>query len=280
MDQLWGKVAIITGGASGIGRALSQELARRGAVVVIADIDSRGAECLAERVMTAGGEASWAAVDVTKPDEVQQLVHAALQREGRIDFMFNVAGLGPSGGFQGVSVCAWQKTSDINLNGVVYGCAAVYPEMIRQGFGHIVNTASLAGLIPAPTMAVYSATKYAVVGFSTSLRAEARAFGVNVTVVCPAWVSTNIRPTTRAILGAESVHPLQDQLTDRVSPEECAKGVIQGVLRNRAIVVLPRYAGLAWRLYRLFPSLWDELISPWIARKAWRLAAGASVLSR
>ena len=268
IDQPLRKVAIITGGASGIGRALSQELARRDVAVVVADKDAQAAQALAVHIEEAGGHVKWTAVDVTNAGEAQKLVQDTLKREGRIDFMFNNAGVAPSGDFRDMSLDAWRKIVDVNLNAAIYGSAAVYPAMIRQGAGHIVNTASLAGLIPAPGMALYTATKYAVVGFSTALRAEAGAFGVRVSVACPAFVRTNIRRTTAALLGAEAIDPTHDRLIVRIDPMDCARSILKGVERNKAIIVVPFYAGLAWRLYRLFPALFVNVFNPMIARKA------------
>lgn len=280
MDSFASKITIVTGGASGIGAGLCQELAQRGARVVIADINAEGAEALAGRIHASGGVARSTTCDVTEAGAIQRVVDDTLQREGRIDFMFNNAGIGPSGDFRSFSPTDWQAIVDLNLSAIVLGSAAVYGPMVTQGFGHIINTASLGGLIPAPTMALYSATKFAVVGFSTALRAEARAHGVRVSAACPAFVRTRIRETTRARLGPQAVQPLHDQLAVRIEAADCARAILRGVARNATIITVPGYAGLAWWVYRLAPALFDDVLNPLLARPIRQPARRPSVLPR
>ena len=183
------QVAIVTGGASGIGRALCEELARRGAIVVVADINYAGAQSVAAAI---GGKARAAALDVTNAQDVERLVEDTIRAEGRLDYMFNNAGIGVGGEVRDLSLDDWRTAIDINLWGVIYGTTAAYAAMMRQGSGHIVNTASAAGLVGEPGLIPYSVTKSAVVALSTALRAEAHTFGVRVSVVCPGFVDTAI----------------------------------------------------------------------------------------
>ena len=151
-----GQVAVVTGAASGIGRALSTALARRGATVVLADIDEAGAKAAADelaadpRAGAAGAASSAAALDVTDAGAFGELVDRTVTDHGRIDLLFNNAGVGMAGDVSDMSLVHWDRVIDVNLRGVVHGVAAAYPVMIGQGRGHIVNTASLAGLIPGP----------------------------------------------------------------------------------------------------------------------------------
>ena len=170
-----GKVAIVTGAASGIGKAVAAGLAARGATVVLADIDEAGARAAAAAT---GGEA--AALDVTDAGQVRALVDGTVARHGRLDLMFNNAGVGAGGPVETLELAEWARVIDIDLNSVIYGVAAAYPHMVRQESGHIVNTASLAGLIPTPLLTPYATVKHAVVGLSVSLRVEAAAYGVRV----------------------------------------------------------------------------------------------------
>ena len=140
-------VAIVTGAASGIGRALAAALADRGTVVVLADLDGAGA---ARAAGTIGGRTTAAGLDVTDADAVRRLVEGTAADHGRLDLLFNNAGIGAGGPVQDLDLAAWRQVIDVDLNGVVHGVVAAYPLMVRQGFGHIVNTASLAGLMPAP----------------------------------------------------------------------------------------------------------------------------------
>jgi NAD(P)-dependent dehydrogenase (short-subunit alcohol dehydrogenase family) len=181
------RTAIVTGGGSGIGEALSRALAARGDTVVVADIDGANAERVAGDI---GGTA--AKVDVRDAGAVQALVDDTVASYGRLDLIFNNAGIGVGGDALELTVAHWDRIIDINLRGVVHGVQAAYPVMARQGSGHIVNTASIAGLMAPAYMAPYVAVKHAVVGLSMSLRGEAKAHGVNVTAVCPGWTDTAI----------------------------------------------------------------------------------------
>ena len=187
------RVAIVTGGASGIGRALGAALVCRGDRVVLADVDGEAAAAVAKQLSTQGpGSADPATVDVRDTSGVRDVVTATAQRHGRLDLMVNNAGIGIGGDVEELEVEHWDRAIDVNLRGVVHGVQAAYPLMVRQGHGHIVNTASLAGPLPAPGIAPYSATKWAVVGLSLSLRGEGAGKGVRVSVVCPGGVDTPI----------------------------------------------------------------------------------------
>jgi NAD(P)-dependent dehydrogenase (short-subunit alcohol dehydrogenase family) len=144
------QVAIVTGGASGIGRALCEELARRGAVAVVADIDYQSAQTVAAAIVANGGRATAALLDVTRAEDVGRLVEDTARTHGRLDYMFNNAGIGVGGEVRDLTLEHWRKAIDINLWGVIYGTTAAYSVMLRQGSGHIVNTASAAGLVGEP----------------------------------------------------------------------------------------------------------------------------------
>lgn len=134
-------------------------------------------------------------VDVTKQEQVQQMIQTAASRHGRLDFLFNNAGVGGTLPIEDVTLEHWRRIIDLNLWGVIYGVDAALPIMRRQGGGHIVNTSSVAGLLPIPFQAMYCATKYAVVGLSESLRYEVEDQGIRFSVVCPGNVATAIRGT-------------------------------------------------------------------------------------
>jgi NAD(P)-dependent dehydrogenase (short-subunit alcohol dehydrogenase family) len=261
MTRYSGATAIVTGGASGIGRALSEALARRGARVVVADRNAEGAAEVARVIVAAGGFARSEALDVTDAVAVERLVENAVREHGRIDFMFNNAGIAVVGEETDVSLDDWRKVVDVNLWGVVHGIRAAYPRMVRQGSGHIVNTASLAGLSPAPFEISYTATKYAVVGLSRALRAEAASQGVKVSVVCPGFIQTAIlqlselrRPIDRTQLLSMAPRPMP--------AERCAEVVLRGVDRNRSIIPVTGHAWLGWLIDRLSPALSDRI---WLA---------------
>jgi len=248
------KVAIVTGGASGIGRALGAALAGRGGRVVLADINQTQAQEAAAEI---GGDA--AALDVRDAAAVDALLDRTAKTYGRVDFLFNNAGIAVLGEARQTSLADWSALVDINLRGVIHGIAAAYPLMIRQGSGHIVNTASVAGLIPTPGAVGYAATKHAVVGLSTSLRQEACAFGVKVSVVCPGFIDTPIKHSAK-LLNTDSETLLRSMPVRLYPADSCARDILRGVARNRAVIPITGGAGLVWRLYRLAPGLTSRLI--------------------
>jgi NAD(P)-dependent dehydrogenase (short-subunit alcohol dehydrogenase family) len=260
--QFEGKVAIVTGAASGIGAALSAALARRGATVVLADIDEAGAKATAD-ALHAGppGRASGVHLDVTDAAHVAELVDRVAQDHGHLDLLFNNAGVGISGEARHLTLAHWQRSIDVNLRGVIHGVVAAYPRMIAQRRGHIVNTASLAGLLPSPMLTPYGMAKHAVVGLSTSLRMEAAPHGVRVTVVCPGVIDTPILDKTNPtdLPPVPSVPDARAVLTRMIGTPypaaALAEDVLNGVARNRPIIVAPRHARVPWRLYRLSPRL-------------------------
>lgn len=246
------KVAVVTGGASGIGRALGERLAGAGAAVVLADKNGSLAAEVAEAIAAAGGTAQAATVDVTRADAVKALVDETAQRYGRLDYMFNNAGIAVIGEARDATLDDWQAIVDVNIRGVIHGVVAAYPLMIRQGSGHIVNTASLAGLIPAPGFVAYSMSKHAVVGLSTSLRAEAEAHGVRVSAVCPGFIDTPI------VDNARYVNVDRERLIDNVpvkfySADACARDILRGVADNEPIVVVTGHAKMLSRVWRYAP---------------------------
>jgi NAD(P)-dependent dehydrogenase (short-subunit alcohol dehydrogenase family) len=271
-----GKVAIVTGAASGIGKALAGVLARRGATVVLADIDEAGAKSAAD-ALAAGppGRASGVALDVSDADAVATLVERTAQDHGHLDLLFNNAGVGIVGEARELTLAHWNRAIDVNLRGVVHGVVAAYPVMIRQGRGHIVNTASLAGLLPSPMLTPYAMTKHGVVGLSTSLRMEAAAHGVRVSVICPGVIDTPLLdkgnpPDLPVVSHTASARGLLTKAIGGAYPAEAlAEDVLQGVVRNRALIVTPRHARIPWRIYRLSPRLVIE-IGPRLIRRALR----------
>jgi NAD(P)-dependent dehydrogenase (short-subunit alcohol dehydrogenase family) len=256
------KVAIVTGGASGIGRALCEELAAGGAVVIAADKDVDGAERTAARAAIRGGSAVAMGLDVSISDQVGSLIDRVAREHGRLDLMFNNAGIGVGGEVRDLALDDWARIINVNLCGVVYGAVAAYRLMVRQGFGHIVNTASLAGLIPAPTFTPYAMTKHAVVGLSSSLRLEGAALGVRVSTVCPGFVQTGIYDAS--LIANARVQDIVARMPFKmIGADVAARAILRGVRRNQAFIVFPFYARLVWRLYRLSP----RLVGP-LARKA------------
>jgi NAD(P)-dependent dehydrogenase (short-subunit alcohol dehydrogenase family) len=252
MTSFKDKVAIVTGGASGIGRGLCAELGRRDAAVIVADLDGQGAEQVASRIIATGGRASPGCVDITEIGQVQRLIDATLAEHGRLDFMFNNAGIGIWGDVRDMTPEDWRRVLDVNLWGVIHGSITAYAVMVKQGFGHIVNTASLAGVVSVPTIIPYATAKHAVVGFSTSLRAEAADLGVKVSVVCPGPVRTQFYDSLH-VAGPHRSGPRVP--ADALDAGQAARIILRGVARNTRIIVFPGRARLTWMVYRILPSL-------------------------
>jgi NAD(P)-dependent dehydrogenase (short-subunit alcohol dehydrogenase family) len=251
--------AIITGGASGIGRALAEALARRGCEVVLADLQFELAEEVASGIRASGGKAEVVKVDVTDFPAMEELVKATLKRTGRLDYMFNNAGIVVVGTVSLYGIEDWNNVIDVNLRGVINGVQAAYKIMQAQGFGHIVNTASMAGLMPGPGNTVYTTTKHAVVGLSTSLRAEAGHMGIRVSVLCPGVIRTPILDGGKygRMLVEISPEKLRDVLEKfkPMSPGIFAEKVLNAVAKNKAIIIFPSWWKLFWWTNRLSPSL-------------------------
>jgi NAD(P)-dependent dehydrogenase (short-subunit alcohol dehydrogenase family) len=255
-----GAVAIVTGAASGIGRALAEALAQRGAQVVLADLQIDPAREVATRIREGGGRATAEDLDVTDYSAISRLVQNTFQSAGRLDYIFNIAGIGYVGEAQYYELEDWYRLLDVNVRGVVHGVQAAYPLMRRQGFGHIVNMASGAGLFPSPFVVGYCMTKHAVVGLSTSLRIEAAAAGVRVSVLCPGSVRTPALTCESKYSKVLPPIPLEvlRKLVERQHPitaERFAEQALRAVAKNRAIIVIPSSWKVVWWLNRLSPSI-------------------------
>jgi NAD(P)-dependent dehydrogenase (short-subunit alcohol dehydrogenase family) len=255
---LSGKVAFITGGASGIGAALTAKLTAAGARVWIADRQVDVAAQLAQRLREAGAETHSVELDVRDPAAFELAIAETVRTAGRIDYLFNNAGIGIGGEIDSLTLDDWTDIIDVNLRGVVHGVQAAYPVMIRQGSGHIINTASMAGLVTTSAQAGYSATKHAVVALSKTMRVEAASHGVKVSVLCPGVVRTPILSGgeygRNRNLSRESLIKLGEALRP-AEPDDFAKQALRGILRNEAIIVVPRWWKALWYLERLSPAL-------------------------
>jgi NAD(P)-dependent dehydrogenase (short-subunit alcohol dehydrogenase family) len=259
MDYFKDKVAIVTGGASGLGSALSKELGARGALVVPVDINQEGAQKVAAAIVDAGGEATSGYLDVTVYENAERIVKDIVEKYGKLDFIFNSAGTALKGETRDLAVHHWRHVIDVNLLGVIYGAISAYSVMAKQGDGHIVNISSLGGLIPVPQEIPYCTTKWAIVGFSNSLRVEGADLGVKVNLVCPGMMQTPIHETTSLVNVEKDNLPQPMAGKYFLSPEKAAKLILKGVERNKAIIIFPFYARLIWWLYRINPSIFNLL---------------------
>jgi NAD(P)-dependent dehydrogenase (short-subunit alcohol dehydrogenase family) len=257
-----GEVAVVTGGGSGIGRALGERLVDEGATVVLADVDGERAHEAAGRL---GERAVGREVDVRDLDAVHALVADVADRYGGVDLFFANAGIGMGGPADELTSAHWDRVIDVNLRGAVNSVLAVYPHMVERGRGHIVLTASAAGLAPPPLVAAYATTKHAVVGLGLGLRPEAALRGVRVSVLCPGAVDTpildeppppdlpqpSVSLTARQYLAAIRQKPMP---VDRF-----ARKALRQVARNRPVIAIPASTAALWRLHCLAPSSFDRI---------------------
>lgn len=255
-DHLGGTTAVVTGGASGIGRSLATLLADRGALVHVVDRDGEGADAVAAGIRDTGGRAEAHSVDVTDADAVMVLADAVFER-GPVDLLFNNAGVGHAGLIVDTTLEDWRRLVDVNLMGVVHGVHAFLPRMsAQQGPSHIVNTASMAGIVPAAGLSAYSATKAAVVALTEALDVELIGTPVCVSALCPGVVNTAIVGTS-SMSGAWADRRERTQQfyeTRGTSPDVVAKQALDAVTHGRLIVPSPRYQVVPhWIAKRMFP---------------------------
>ena len=251
MKDLRGRVAVVTGGASGIGRALADRFAAEGMKLALADVEGPALERAEAELRAGGADVLALRTDVSKEAEVQALAAAVFQRFGAVHLLCNNAGVGSGGRVWELTTADWEWVLGVNLWGVIHGIRAFVPAMLRTGEeGHVVNTASLAGLISAPYVAPYHASKHAVVTLSESLHYELAAIGakVKVSVLCPGYVATRIAESTRnrppalgAAVESQGGRPeaaamsqaIRRRVSSGLSPAEVAAQVLRAIHEER-----------------------------------------------
>ena len=243
VTELAGRVAVVTGGASGIGRAMAELFARERAKVVLADIDQHALAAVVQSIKTRGGEALGVPTDVTDLKSVQALAESAFKTFGKVNVLCNNAGVALWGGLETATHRDWQWVLGVNLWGVIHGVEAFVPRMIASKEpGHIVNTASMAGLIASRGLGVYNTSKYAVVGLSETLAKDLRTYGIGVSVLCPMGVATQIRESARnrpADLENEApgVSEPVELIGRTLAPAAVAETVLAAIRANRLYVI-------------------------------------------
>lgn len=275
-----GAVAIITGGASGIGAGLGRELARQGARVILADRQLELASQVAASINEAGGKAEAVELDVRDSIAFDAIVALTIERHGRIDYLFNNAGIAVGGEMRDYRLDDWRDVVDVNLMGVVHGVQASYGRMIAQGFGHIVNTASVAGILPSPFMGSYTTTKHAVVGMTKALRAEGARYGVRASTLCPGVIRTPILTGGRfGRLGAAMDPALAKKMWEQlrpIEPDEFARRALLLVAENRGSIIVPAWwRAICW-LHGAAAPLFERSVALGLKRVIGQVAAAGT----
>jgi NAD(P)-dependent dehydrogenase (short-subunit alcohol dehydrogenase family) len=244
-----GRVAVVTGGGSGIGRALALAFAREGAHVVVADVADHDARQTLAAIERLGGQGIAVRTDVAERGDVLGLADRAFGEFGAVHVLCNNAGVVVHGGLEAATHEDWQWVMGVNLWGVIHGLEAFLPRMIAQGpGGHVLNTASMAGLIASQGLGVYNTTKYAVVGLSETLAKDLRPHGIGVTVLCPMGVATRIRDAARnrparLRAPAAATAPEVELIGRTLAPEAVAEETLAAIRANE-LYVIPHEEGL------------------------------------
>jgi NAD(P)-dependent dehydrogenase (short-subunit alcohol dehydrogenase family) len=252
------KICIVTGGASGIGRSLCGLLVRHGAYVAMVDINLEQLEKAAEPLLKNGLKVKVVTLDVTDESAFKKVIEDTAAEHGQLDYLFNVAGIAIAGEVHDLNIDHWTRVFDVNLNGVAYGTFHAYQLMVKQGSGHIVNTASVEGVLPFPSTVSYVGTKHAVVGLTESLWVEAADMGVDLTVVCPGYIRTPMLTDSEAVNTTmenwrSSFLVVLFEKLSAITPDTCAELILKGVAKKKTILFTPKIGWLFWLNYRIWP---------------------------
>ena len=252
-------VALVTGGASGIGLATCWELARKGARIAMLDMDEKALE-IQHQIFSDQGYKTLAIVcDVTNEADCQSAINQVLKIFGQIDILFNNAGITQRGLFEKTDIAVFKKVMDVNFFGSLYCTKAALPSLI-QTQGIIVVNESIAGVAPLLGRTGYSASKHALHGLFTSLRCELRHKGVHVMIVCPGFVRTNLQTRALGSDGKIADHA-QTMVGKADTPENAARQIVKGIIKKTPLLVLTFIGKLAYLVSRLFPLLYERIMT-------------------
>jgi hypothetical protein len=265
MSEIAGKTAVITGAGSGIGRALAYELARRGAKLALSDVDTGGLAETARHARVIGASVHEQHLDVTDRDAVLSYADAVAAEFGAVHIVINNAGVAFSGDVEHMTFEQIERVIDVDFWGVVHGTKAFLPHLIASGDGHVVNISSLFGLLAMPSQSAYNAAKFAVRGFTESLRQEMLLAGhpVEVTCVHPGGIKTAIARNSGAVAGRDAAElaAFFDSKLAKTSPEAAAKTIVRGIVGTRARVLVGTDAKLLDALVRVLGARYQRLFT-------------------
>ena len=262
------KRAFITGAASGLGLAIGKRLAARGWRLCIADINSQRLIAANEQLRAAGAETFKIELDVTDYSAQEAAAAAIVEKWGGVDLVFNNAGIATAGAIDELSMEDWQRTIDIDLWSVIYGCRIFTPILKRQGGGYIINTASSAGTLAGPEMSAYNVAKAGVVSLSETLKTELGKDNIGVSVICPTVFVTSLDETLSGErqMEANLIRQLQ---RSKVTADDIVDDLISAIEKNRLYVITQADAKWGWRFKRCFPELYTRVIAYFYRNKKW-----------
>tara|TARA_B100000161_G_scaffold91608_1_gene64366 strand:- start:173 stop:997 length:825 start_codon:yes stop_codon:yes gene_type:complete len=246
------KSVLITGAATGIGRALAHELANRGAVVYVTALNEKEAQIVVDEITSSNGKAIAAELDVGNFKNIEKMIDLVVSEQGQLDIMINNAGVAYVGESYDMQVETIEKLAHINFTAVNVGAVLAYTQMKKQGFGHILNTASMGGFLPTPGMAIYAATKHGVVGLTTSLASEGKDFNIVVKASCPGFIKSELMNKSSDV--SNNMSDYLDLLPEPIDASIAAKTIIDGLGKKPVLIFTPSYAKVSYFLNRFIPG--------------------------
>jgi NAD(P)-dependent dehydrogenase (short-subunit alcohol dehydrogenase family) len=259
IERFKGKVVIVTGAASGIGAAICQRFAAKGAKIGLLDMDEAGVKVAADKLKDAGADVVGIKCDVVNEAECTSAIGAVVELFGGVDLLVNNAGITQRSAFVDTEISVYRKVMDVNFYGSLNCTRAAIDSLIERK-GSIIVIESLAGLTPLLGRTGYCASKHALHGFFTSLRSELRDSGVHIMLVCPGFVNTNLQTRALGGDGQVTVHP-QSVVGKPTSAEKVAEAIYKGALHKRHLLVLTPVGKLAYWISRLAPVLYERLMA-------------------
>ena len=262
------KRAFITGAASGLGLAICEHLATEGWKLLIADINADRLAQAEKSLQALGAQTLSLVIDVTKYESLEQAANTIQEAWGGVDLVFNNAGIATAGTIDELTLEDWQRTIDVDLWSVIYGCKAFAPILKKQQSGHIINTASSAGTMAPPEMAAYNVAKAGVVSLSETLNIELRRDNIGVTVICPTVFVTSLGESIGSDRAMEKALLKQLEIS-KVTPTHIADDVMSAIEHDRLYVMTQSDAKWGWRFKRFFPEFYTSFIGYFYRNKKW-----------
>jgi len=257
LKVLRGKKALVTGAAGGIGRSIALELARRGADLFLLDIQANRLENVREQADRIGVEALSRTCDLAQPKQITDAVKAVLEQWGKLDIIVNNAAVLYYGPVQCMDIEHWRHTLEVNLHAPIQLCCELLPTLLAQPEGHILNVCSMNALVAIRKLAPYQTSKFGLLGFTESLRADLRRTNVGATALCPGYTRTGFMHTARNVEPGRRLRPPPAWMF--TTAEKVATKAVGAIRRNKALVIVTPIARLLWLAKRLSPRLVDFL---------------------